>query len=369
MIKQYINSKLGKKYHLYDIVSTIQHNNKVVVSKLLEDVVIDYTGLGDNKPSINEINQWSNNLYNYSKLGNAYAWIVDLCVIDIMHKLFTLKLDDKSYYQVFMDKPKFMHTTDKVIIQFDYTTNYKPNLKGHEYLTDSIIKLISNGLISATECINNEHYNILGDYLSSYYNGKKVIFIGKLLHNPTKNMKLYMNIYSHQRYIEGLNNNSNNIYTYDSAIKSLSIYNNNNIKGKYIQYINNYINNITNNIINIKNINKTFIGKLLHNTDINQLNNTMIHNNITGIYIKYKGKSYMISSTGRSETSKLLLGTLSNISTKSWYKSLLNFNKNILVNIKNSNILNNKDNNKLYIYNSIVNLYGIEGIKLSINYA
>ena len=348
MKKKNINNYL---YKLSNNINNIDTNkNNQIISKYIQE----YNNKGTKIQNSNKMNNWYTQLYKYNNNNLINILLIDNLVSKLLIKIFRINTG-KLIKEIYISKPKFKHTINKVYITFNYIINNdiinNNNNKNYNNYYTSIINDINNILGSNNyKKYNNNNISL---YLSKLYNKEVIIIPNKIKYHYNDNIILNKTIINNiEKYKGGLAGKYSKILRNNIPVNnSLLIKNNyinNLINFNNIKFNNLYNNNINNNIINIYN-----------NINLNNLANKLLINKyIIGLNILYKGKNLNKAGISRSIKDKLLFGSLSN-KLYSKYNSLLILNNN---NNNNNNIIkgiNNINLNKKYNLNYIPNHHTI----------
>uniref|UniRef100_S5U5F6 Ribosomal protein S3 n=1 Tax=[Candida] norvegica TaxID=49330 RepID=S5U5F6_9ASCO len=347
--------------YLYKLSNKINKNNYENKNKIILKYIQEYNNKGRKLQNINKMNNWYTQLYKYNNNKLINILLIDNLVSKLLIKIFKINLNNIQstigITNIYINKPKFKHTINKLYIIFNYSINNNNNIinnsNNNNYYT-SIINDINNilGSYNINKYNNN---NNLSNYLSKIYNKEVIIIPNKIKYHYNDNIIFNKMIINNiEKYKGGL------------AGKYSKILRNNIPMNNHLLIKNNYINNIIknnnikyNNILNNNNNNINIID-IYNNININNIPNNLLTNKyLIGLNILYKGKNLNKAGISRSIKDKLLFGSLSN-KLYSKYNGLLNslqynnilFNNNYNININKKYSLNYIPNHHSIINNN-----------------
>nr|NP_038223.1 var1 ribosomal protein [Wickerhamomyces canadensis]P48849.2 RecName: Full=Small ribosomal subunit protein uS3m; AltName: Full=Ribosomal protein VAR1, mitochondrial [Wickerhamomyces canadensis]BAA06578.2 var1 ribosomal protein [Wickerhamomyces canadensis] len=361
--------RINKDY-LYKLTNNYIKNIDISIK---DHYINEYNNKGTKLQRINKINSWDNQLYKFNKKNVINTWILDRLVSKLLIKIFKVRvniinnniINNGQIKDIYINKPKFKHTINKVYINFNYilssnniTINDIDN-NMNKYYT-SIINDINNILGIS----NNNNNNIINkdnisNYLSKLYNKKVIIESNRLIYHYNDNTILNkMIINNMEKHKGGLSGKYSKILRTNIPVNNSIL-----IRNKYISSIinNNYIK--LNHIINLTSYNNLNILNIYNTLNLNKISKDLLINKyIIGLNVLYKGKNLNTAGISRSIKDRLLLGSLSN----KLYGKYSNFLSSSLINNNNnnlklgsSNINTNLNINKSYKLNYIPNHHNI----------
>lgn len=342
------NYKEEKQLLLKNMLLILNKNrlNKSLNNKEVNKYINELNNKGNKLQHLNNINIWSNQIYNYNKNIEINTIILDKLVSKLLYKLITQKLlknNNNILKNILISKPIFEHTVNRVNIKFFYYTSLNNNNnKINNYYLNIISKLIN--------LLNNNNNN-LSKILSYYYNKQVTIESIKLSYN-------YLNsdIFS-QSINKDINKYNNGIKGQYSRLLNINIpkLNDQIIAKSYINNINNINKLKYNNIINnLNNSSKLSINNIYNSLNIYNIPiNILMFKYLTGWSILLNGRLASSKAISRTNTHRILLGTFRN---KKYLWGHINNNYKLNYISANHNISNISSVNKNGKYNIKVKL-------------
>lgn len=319
-----INNKSGYLYKLS--LNYIKNINLVIKNHYLGE----YNNKGTKLQRINKINSWNSQLYKFNKKNEINVFILDKLVSKLLIKIFKIKINENINKEIYINKPVFKHTLNKVYININYVLSKSSNnivisdIRSKYYT--SIITDINNILLNSNDNIKN--------YLSKLYNKEVIIKVNNLKYHYNDNIILNKTIINNmEKHKGGLSGK------YSKILRTNIPVNNN------LNLTNTIINKHTLNLINNNNIkfnnliksNKLDIVNIYNTLNLNKISKDILINKyLIGLNVLYKGKNLNITGVSRSIKDRLLLGSLSNKLygkySNNLQSSLNNLNLNLFIN-------------------------------------
>nr|APD15072.1 ribosomal protein S3 [Torulaspora quercuum] len=335
-------------------------SKNIINNKNINKYMNELNNKGNKLQHINNMNNWTTQIYNYNKNMEITTTMKDKLLIKLLYKFMTLKLNMNNMNfmkKIIISKPIFQHTINNLNIKFYY---YNLSLYNNNNTNNNNYNKYYMNMVSKMMNLLNNNNNNLSKILSYYYKKKVTIEPIKLSYN-------YLN---------------SDIFSKCISMGDINKYNNG-IKNEYSRLLNNTIPKLNDQTISMNYINNIkYINKLKYNNIINNMNNNLkntskgllninnIYNNmniynipmnilmfkyLTGWSITFNGRLSTSKSISRSETQKVLVGTFRN--------------KNYLwSNITNMYKLNYISANHNLSNMSNINKNGKYNIKVKLNY-